>query len=384
MEAYLDNSATTRCCPAARDIMVRVLTEDFGNASSMHMKGVEAERYVKDAAAIIAKTLRCSEKEILFTSGGTESNNLAIIGAARANQRRGRHLITTRVEHASVKETMRRLQEEGFEITFLPVDENGVISLTDLRSAIREDTILVSIMMVNNEIGALEPIEKAGALIHEINPEILFHVDAIQAYGKLRIVPKRMNIDLLSVSGHKIHGPKGIGFLYIKSKTKIRPITYGGGQQGGMRSGTINVPGIAALGAAAQESYQNLEEKMERLYELKAYFAERLLDLEDVKINGRTDHESAPHIVSASFVGVRSEVLLHALEDQGIYVSAGSACSSSHPDYSNTLIAIGLNERQQESTLRFSFDEHTTREELDYTLEVLKRLLPMLRRYTRR
>lgn len=384
MEIYLDNSATTRCCEAARDIMVRTLMEDYGNPSAMHMKGVEAEKYVKDAAAIIAKTLRCQEKEIYFTSGGTESNNLAIIGSARANQRAGKHIITTSVEHASVKNTMRYLEEEGFEITYLSVDENGVISLKELESELRPDTILVSMMMVNNEIGALEPIEEAGRLIHEKNPNTIFHVDAIQAYGKFRIVPKRMNIDLLSVSGHKIHGPKGVGFLYIKDKTKIKPISYGGDQQKGMRSGTINVPGIAGLGAAADEAYKNLESDMERLYELKAYFAAKLATLENVKINGKTDHDSAPHIVSASFVGVRSEVLLHTLEDREIYVSAGSACSSNHPSNSSTLLSIGLNDAQQESTLRFSFSVHTTKEELDTAFTVISEILPMLRRYTRR
>lgn len=383
MEAYLDNSATTRCSRAAAEKMMKVLREDYGNPSSMHMKGVEAERYVKEAAGIIAKTLRCKESEIVFTSGGTESNNMAIIGTAMANRRVGRHIITTNVEHASVKNTMRFLEEEGFEITFLSVDENGVISLQQLEQELREDTILVSLMMVNNEIGALEPIEEAARVIHQKNPGTLFHVDAIQAYGKFRIIPKKMGIDLLSVSGHKIHGPKGVGFLYIKEKTKIKPISYGGGQQKGMRSGTINVPGIAGLGVAAMEAYENFEEKTDRLYELKSYFAERLRTLENVKINGKTDRDSAPQIVSASFPGVRSEVLLHTLEDRQIYVSAGSACSSNHPSYSSTLQNIGLSAAMQESTLRFSFSVNTTKEELDYAFEVLREVLPMLRRYTR-
>lgn len=384
MQAYLDNSATTRCSEAVKSIVVKVLTEDFGNPSSMHRKGVEAEKYVKDAASVIAKTLRCQEKEIYFTSGGTESNNLAIIGSAMANKRSGRHIITTSVEHPSVKNTMRFLEEQGFEITYLSVDEYGVISLQELAEELRDDTILVSIMMVNNEMGALEPVEAAGKLIHERNERIIFHVDAIQAYGKFKIIPKRMNIDLLSVSGHKIHGPKGVGFLYIKDKTKIRPISFGGDQQKGMRSGTINAPGIAGLGTAAKEIYDNFEENIERLYRLKAYFAERLSTLENVKINGKTDCDSAPHIVSASFPGVRSEVLLHSLEDRGIYVSAGSACASNHPSTSSTLLAIGLDKAHQESTLRFSFSIHTTKEELDYTFDVLSELLPVLKRYTRR
>ena len=384
MEAYLDNSATTKCSAAVKDLIVQALTADYGNPSSMHMKGVEAENYVKNAAAAIAKTLRCKENEIIFTSGGTESNNMALIGSAMANKRAGKHIITTNVEHASIKNTVRFLEEEGFEISFLTVDENGIIDLEQLRELVREDTILVSIMMVNNEIGALEPVEAAAKIIKEKNPDTLFHVDAIQAYGKFKIVPKKMGIDLLSVSGHKIHGPKGVGFLYVKEKTKIRPISFGGGQQRGMRSGTINVPGIAGLGLAAQEAYEHLDENRDHLYELKSYFAEKLSELEDVKVNGKTDHDSAPQIVSASFIGVRSEVLLHALEDRGIYVSAGSACSSNHPSYSSTLQNIGLDFKQQESTLRFSFSVHTTKEELDYTLSVLGELLPMLRRYTRR
>ena len=383
MEAYLDNSATTRCSEAAKNKMVEALTVDFGNPSSMHMKGVEAEKYVKEAATAIAKTLRCQEKEIVFTSGGTESNNLAIIGTALANQRAGRHIITTSVEHASVKNTMRFLEEEGFEITYLPVDANGEISLEDLKRELREDTILVSMMMVNNEIGALEPIENAGEIIKNHNPATVFHVDAIQSYGKLRIYPKKMSVDMLSVSGHKLHGPKGSGFLYIKDKTKVKPILFGGGQQKGMRSGTENVPAIAGLGVAATEAYDHLEENAEHLYELKAYFADKLQQIGDVTINGKAGHDSAPQIISASFLGVRSEVLLHSLEDRCIYVSAGSACSSNHPSQSGTLLNIGLDHAHQESTLRFSFCPETTREELDYTYGVLEELLPMLRRYTR-
>ncbi len=238
-------------------------------------------------------------------------------------------------------------------------------------------------MMVNNEIGALEPIENAGEIIKNHNPATVFHVDAIQAYGKFQIIPKRMHIDLLSVSGHKIHGPKGIGFLYIKEKTKIRPISFGGDQQKGMRSGTINVPGIAGLGVAAAEAYAHLAENAEHMYELKAYFADKLQQIGDVTINGKAGHDSAPQIISASFLGVRSEVLLHSLEDRCIYVSAGSACSSNHPSQSGTLLNIGLDHAHQESTLRFSFCPETTREELDYTYGVLEELLPMLRRYTR-
>ncbi len=383
MEAYLDNSATTRCSETVKDLMIKVLTEDYGNASSMHMKGVEAEKYVKEATAQIAKTLKCQEKEIFYTSGGTESNNLALIGAAMANKRAGMHIITTSIEHPSVKNTMIYLEEQGFEITYLRVNQDGILDLEQLQNEVREDTILVSVMMVNNEMGALEPIEEAVKIIHGKNPSVLIHVDAIQAYGKFKIIPKRMGIDMLSVSGHKIHGPKGIGFLYIKEKTKIKPISYGGGQQKGMRSGTMNTPGIAGLGLAAKESYEDLDEKMDRLYELKQFFAEEVSKIEGAHVNGRIGRDSAPHIVSVSFEGIRSEVLLHSLEDKEIYVSAGSACASHHPSESNTLHSIGLPASLQESTIRFSFCVHTTKEELEYTLQALKELVPMLRKYRR-
>ncbi len=383
MEAYLDNSATTPCSESAAEIVRHVSCEDFGNPSSMHMKGVEAERYVREATEIISKTLKCQPKEIVFTSGGTESNNMAIIGGAMANKRRGKHIITSAVEHPSVKNTMKFLAEQGFEITWLPVNRYGEISPDELTAALRDDTILVSIMMVNNEIGALEPVTEAGKIIHAKSPEILFHVDAIQAYGKFRIAPKPMNIDLLSVSGHKIHGPKGVGFLYIRDKAKIRPIIFGGGQQRDMRSGTINAPGIAGLGRAAKEIYEDFDERIDRMYELKNHLAARLEALDNVQINGRTDRQSAPHIVSASFPGVRSEVLLHALEEKGIYVSAGSACASTHPADGTTLPAIGLDRVYQESTLRFSMSIHSTMDEIDYAVDTTAELLPVLRRYTR-
>lgn len=384
MEAYLDNSATTRCSKAAADKMVLLLTEDFGNPSSLHMKGVIAEKYINEAKKKIARTLKCQEKEIVFTSGGTESNNLAIIGSAMANQRAGKHIITTQVEHASVANTMKFLEDNGFEITYLGVDHDGRISLEELKAAMRSDTILVSIMQVNNEIGAVMPVEEAGKLIKEINPSTLFHVDAIQSYGKLHISPKNMNCDLLSVSGHKIHGPKGSGFLYIKDKTKIKPIIYGGGQQKGMRSGTENVPAIAGLGVAAEEIYTDLDTKIEAMYALKSHFINEVTRIDGVTVNGLTDKTSAPHIVSVSVQGVRAEVILHTLEDKNIYVSAGSACSSNKPAVSATLKAIGLPKELLDSTVRFSFCVDTTIEEIDYAVKVMQDVVPKLQKYTRR
>lgn len=381
MEAYFDNSATTRVFDCVKDAVVNAMTVDYGNAAARHMKGVEAERLIKEARAEIAKSLKVQEKEILFTSGGTESNNTALIGAAFANQRAGKHLITTGVEHASIYNTMEFLWEQGFEITYLPVDSYGCISLEELAQAVREDTILVSVMYVNNEIGAVEPVEEISKVIKAKNPKTLFHVDAIQAYGKYVIRPKKQGIDLLSVSGHKIHGPKGVGFLYIDEKAKVRPILFGGGQQKGMRSGTENVPGCAGLGAAVREVYRDHEAKIEKLYQIRERLIAGLKELPGVTINGHEGRENAPQIVSASFEGVRSEVLLHALEDRGVYVSSGSACSVNHPGVSGTLKGIGVKKELLDSTIRFSFGLFNEPEEADYCLEVLRELLPVLRRY---
>lgn len=384
MEAYLDNSATTRCSERAKGIMLQALMEDFGNPSSMHNKGKEAEDYIREAREKIAKTLKIDGKEIVFTSCGTESNNMALIGGALANKRQGMHLITSAVEHASVSAPMAYLEELGFEVTYLSVDKDGRISLDELRDAVREDTILVSVMMVNNEIGTLQPIEEAAKIIKEKNPHTLFHVDAIQAYGKFRINPKKMGIDLLSVSGHKIHAPKGVGFLYIRDKVKVKPLIYGGGHQKGMRSGTENVPGIAALGEAAAEVYEDFETKIDRMYAIKERFIHGVTQIDGVTINGRTGRDSAPQIVSVSIRDVRSEVMLHSLEEYQIYVSAGSACSSNKPSPSKTLQAIGLSKSQLESTIRISFCANTTEEEVDYAVEKMAEIIPFRRKFTRK
>ena len=384
MEAYLDNSATTRCSAKAAEMVMKVMREDFGNPSALHTKGVEAEHYVKEARAFFAKNLKVDEKEICFTSGGTESNNLALIGTVMANRRAGNHLITTSVEHASVDNTMKYLEEQGFRVTYLPVDEYGVVSLDALKEALCPETILVSVMYVNNEVGAVQPVDEIARIVKEHNPNTIFHVDAIQAYGKYRIYPKKEGIDLLSVSGHKIHGPKGTGFLYVNSKVKIHSIVFGGGQQKGLRSGTENVPGIAGMAEAAAECYENLEEKIDRLYALKDRFVSQVSALEGTKVNGHTGRDSAPQIVSVSFRDVRSEVLLHALEEKGIYVSAGSACSSNKPSVSRTLKNMEIDKELLGSTLRFSFCFDTTEEEIDYCIKELGELLPVLRRYVRR
>lgn len=385
MEAYLDNSATTAVTPEVAELVCRIMVEDYGNPSSMHLKGVEAEKYIREAKEIFAGLMKVSEKEIIFTSGGTESDNMAIIGSALACKRRGKHIITTVIEHPAVHEAFRFLEEQGFEVTYLPVNNNGIVEAETLKNALREDTILVSIMYVNNEIGAVEPIAQLGKLIKDYNSDIIFHVDAVQAFGKFKIYPYKEHIDLLSISSHKIHGPKGVGVLFIKDKTKIRPITFGGGQQKNMRSGTENVAGIAGMARAAALLYEKFDEDINRMYELKQYFVEEVSKIEGTTINGLTGRDSAPHVVSVSFEGItRSEVLLHALEDKGIYVSSGSACASNHPALSGTLQSIGVKKELLTSTLRFSFSIFTTKEELEYTIAAIKELLPVLRRYRQR
>lgn len=383
MEVYLDNSATTACYEQVGELVYKVMCRDYGNPSSMHKKGVEAEHYIRDAKEGLAKILKVKEKEIVFTSGGTESDNLALRGCARANRRRGNHLITTGIEHPAILNTMRHLEEEGFRVTYLPVDANGRVKLETLREALCDQTILVSIMYVNNEVGSVQPVAEAAKIVKDYNPQILFHTDAVQGFGKYHIYPKRMGIDLLSASGHKIHGPKGTGFLYLDEKVKIQPIVFGGEQQKNIRSGTENVPGIAGLGLAAEMIYRDLDVKVALMRDLKAHFLEGVTKLEHTTVHGPTDENSAPHIISVGIAGIRSEVLLHALEEKGIYVSSGSACASNHPAVSGVLKGIGAAKEYLDATLRFSMSEFTTREEVDYTLETLYDCVPKLRKYTR-
>ena len=384
MEAYFDNSATTVVTESVKDIVVKVMTEDYGNPSSMHMIGVNAEKYVKTAKENIAKILKVDVGEIYFTSGGTEGNNMAIIGSANANKRAGNRVITTKIEHSSVANPMKYLEKQGFDVVYLPVDNNGIVDMEVLKKEMTKDTILVSIMNVNNEVGAIEPVSEIGKYIKSVNPSVVYHVDAIQAFGKMEIRPRKENIDILTVSGHKIHAPKGSGFMYIKKNTKVNPIILGGGQQEGMRSGTENVPGIAGIGQAAKDWYDNLEKNVAHMTELKDCLIDELSKFDGVTINSQKGNVGAPHIVSASFENVRSEVLLHALEDKGIYISAGSACSSNRPAVSETLKAMGIDSKLLGSTVRFSFCELNKKEEIDYCIEQLKVMLPVLKKYVRR
>lgn len=391
MQVYLDNSATTRPFDDVESLMRSIEEETYGNPSSMHLMGVKAEQKLRAARETFATLLKVKEKELYFTSCGTESDNLALIGCAFANRRAGNHLITTAIEHPAILETMKYLESEGFEVTYLPVDPSGRVSVASLQEALREDTILVSVMHVNNEIGSLQPIEQLASATKAYSPGILFHTDAVQSFGKCRIYPKRIGVDLLSVSGHKIHGPKGIGLLYADEHVKIRPLLFGGGQQKGLRPGTENVAAIAGFARAAEEICEDFDNQAERLYALKTDFVEKLMKLDRVTVNGLPEGENlaervkqtAPHIVSASVAGIRAEVLLHALEEQGIYVSSGSACASNKPAVSKTLQAIGVKKDLLDSTIRFSFSTHTTAEELDYTVETLQQLLEKLRKYTR-
>ncbi len=389
MEIYLDNSATTRVYPEVAQLMTKIMCEDYGNPSSMHHKGVEAEKYVRQAKEIFAGILKCDAKNIYFTSGGTESDNLAIIGAAQSLKRRGTHIITTKIEHPAVLNTMKYLESQGFTVSYISVDKAGVIDLEELEKELSEETILVSIMHTNNEIGSVQPLTKVSELIKKKSPNALFHVDAVQGFGKARILPKKTGIDLMSISSHKIHGPKGMGVLYVGDNVRLIPISYGGGQQGGLRNGTENVPGIAGMALAAKMLYENFDADIEKLYALKKQLIKGALELGGVHVNGVSENpddigSTAPHIVSLSFQGIRAEVLLHTLEESGIYVSAGSACSTHKPEPSATLKAIGLDKSLLDCTLRFSMSNMTTKEDIDRVLEVLNKTLPMLRRYVRK
>lgn len=380
MEAYFDNSATTPVYPEVRDLVVKLMEEDYGNPSSLHLKGVKAAGYIKDARERLARLMKVQPKEIVFTSGGTESNNMALIGGALANRRAGNKIITTSVEHASVGSTVDFLKDMGFEVVRIGVDSLGLIDEQQLIDAVDDDTIIVSVMYVNNEIGAVMPIQDVVKRVKEKNPSVLIHVDAIQAFGKYTIYPGRMGIDMMSISSHKFHGPKGVGALYIRDRVKVKPIIYGGGQQSGMRSGTENVPGIAGMVLAAEMTYNDLDAKVEHMRQLKEHLIGELTQIEDVYSNSG----DAPHIASITFKGVRSEVMLHALEERGVYVSSGSACSSNKHSVSSTLKSIGLPQEKLESTLRFSFSPENTMDQVDYAVDCCKELLPVLRRYRRK
>ena len=377
MEIYLDNSATTKPYQEVVDKMVLALTTQYGNPSSIHKKGIEVEREIKEIRRNIARSLGAKENEIYFTSGGTECNNTIIRSVARLNKKTKNHIISTVIEHPSVLDTLKDLESEGFEVTYLPVDKDGKISIEDLKNAIKKETILVSIMHVNNEIGTIQPIEEIGKYLKSLDEKIYLHVDAVQSYAKIKFRPSRYNIDFMSVSGHKLHGPKGIGFMYVKENNRIKPLLTGGGQEIGIRSGTENVPGIYGIGEAVRILNQDLEGTIDKVRGLRDLLKEEILaNIDNVKINSPED--GVCHVLNVSFRGVRGEVLLHYLEQKEIYVSTGSACSSKKKG-SHVLNAIGLTPDEIEGARRFSLSDLNTKEEIMQTVEVLKESVSDLR-----
>ena len=388
MEIYLDNAATTPCDAEVARLMSEYYTEEYGNPSSAHARGFQAEQRLKEAAEQIAKTLKCKPKELIFTSGGTESDNLALRGIAHAYKRQGKRIITSAVEHSAVSATCKALEEEGFEIVTVPVDACGVLCPEELEKALTDDTILVSVMTVNNEIGSIQPLARIGQMMKERAPKAFFHTDAVQGYGKTEIDLKGMQIDALSVSAHKLHGPKGTGFLYLRDGVRIEPLLTGGGQQQGLRPGTIDVPAICGMAMAAEKACAARATQMARLEEIRKAFCETVRGkLADVLVNGpaggdaKAQEHAAAHIISLTVTGVRSEVLMHALEDRGIYVSAGSACSTHRVTASATLRAIGLTDEDAASTIRISMSADTRGEEMEQTAQALAELVPQLRKY---
>ena len=371
---YLDNSATTKPCKKALEYINTALCDSWGNPSSLHSLGIDAELLVNDARLSAAKAIGAKEEEIIFTGSGTEANNTAILSAL-SRSKRGNRVITTNIEHPSVGETVKRLKDFGFEVITLGCDNQGIINLDELKSALNDKTVLVSIMLVNNEIGSIQPIKEACELVKSIAPEALFHCDAVQAFGKIPINVKTLNIDLMTVSGHKIHGPKGIGFLYCKKGVKIPPLISGGGQEKGMRSGTEPVPVIAGL-LGAIESLGDIKKHYETIKELNIYARNLFKNSGFIEIN--SPENSLPYILNISVTGYRSETLLHFLEQKNIFVSSGSACAKGEPSY--VLKALGLDLKRGDSALRISFSRDNTKEDIDLTLTALKEAVSRLRR----
>jgi len=370
-EIYFDNSATTRVLPEVTAAVVRAMEEEFGNPSSLHGKGAVAARLLQDARQAVASLIGAGKEEIFFTSGGTEANNWAIIGTARQRQGRGKHVVTTSIEHPSVLAAFACLEQEGFRVTYLPVNHEGLVDPEDLRRSLTGDTILVSVMLVNNEVGTIQPVEEIGALVKERAPQALFHVDAVQGAGRLPIPLERAKIDLLSLSGHKLHGPKGIGALYIRKGVVIAPFHVGGEQESKMRAGTENMPGIAGFGAAAKAMTDD-PQRVKELFELGRQLRESLLQIQGCHLNGSSTH-SVPYIINAWFEGVdRGEVLVHMLEQRGLYVSTGSACHSRRDDPSHVLKAMGKKKEALYGAIRLSLSPHKTAAEVEEARHIIE------------
>ena len=382
---YLDNCATTKPRKEVVDIMQKSMIEDFGNPSSLHRLGMKSEQKIKVAREHIANALNVNINEIYFTSGGTESNNIAIQSIISKFGKRGKHIITTKIEHPSVLNIMKNYEQQGFDITYLNVDNHGYISLKELENSIRNDTILVSIMHVNNEIGSIQPISKIKDIIKKVNPNTLFHVDGIQGFGKVELSLKKWGIDCYSFSGHKVYGPKGIGGLFIDKKLILNSLIFGGNQEKGLRSGTENLTGIIGFGEAVKIMNENHKIEIEYIRELKEYFAQKIEEeIPYIRFNTSLDENSSPYIINISFNHVRGEVLLHYLEDKEIYVSATSACSSKGTEKSHVLKSIGLKNEEIEGSIRFCFSYEITKEDLDYTVKILKESVADIRQITMR
>jgi cysteine desulfurase len=366
-EVYIDNSATTRPYPEVITEMSRVMDEEYGNPSSLHRRGSEGERILNTSRQVLADILGVKNSEVIFTSGGTESNNLAILGIARRYRKRGNHLITTAIEHSSVLQAFNQLEKEGFEVTYLIPDKNGVIDPKKAAEALTSGTILVSIMHVNNEIGSIQPISRISKTLKAKNSAVIFHVDAVQSFTKFPLNPQQQGIDLLSISAHKFHGPKGVGALYIKEGIHLEPLNWGGGHEKGLRPGTENTPGIAGMALASKISTADRREKIKKMNSLKEKLISSILTEHPwAQLNGPQGEEGSPHIFNISFPGLKGEIILHALEEHLIYVSTGSACHSSAKEPSHVLRALSLNEEAMEGAIRFSLSDLNTEEEMDY------------------
>lgn len=376
MDVYLDNNATTKPYDEVIQAVADTMKNYYGNPSSVHRLGLKAEKKLNESREIIASTINCSKEEIVFTSGGSESNNFLIRGFVKE----GDHIITTKIEHPSVRNIRDELESKGVKITYLNVDSHGRIKLEELEKNITKETRLVSIMHVNNEIGTIQDIEIIGKILKEKSNKIRFHVDGVQSYGKLKIDVKKFNIDLFSASAHKLHGPRGIGFAYIRKGLKPMPLIYGGGQEKNMRSGTENLPGAVGFAVAANIMNENLQNNFNKVLDIKKYFIDILSTIEDIKINSNLDSHFSPYVLNTSFKGVRGEILLRILEDKGIYVSMGSACSGKDIAESSVLKAIGLSDEEIMGTLRFSFSENNTKEEIEYAVSIIEANLKFLRR----
>lgn len=382
MEIYFDNSATTKPYNEVVQAVATGMIEYYGNPSSLHNIGIKAEKRLNEARENIAKTINATKEEIVFTSGATESNNLVFKGVLKP----GHHLITTSFEHNSVIKTAEELIQNGVRVTLLQVDENGQISLEELKAAICKETTLVSIMHVNNEMGAIADLQNISKIIRETTSRAKFHVDAVQGYGKLPIDVKKLDIDFLSVTAHKFHGPKGIGFCYIKKGIVLNSLIKGGSQEKNIRAGTQNLPGALGLEKAAIMVTKDMDKNYKEVNELKEYFINRLGEIEDIRINSPIGDNFSPYILNVSFIGVRAEVLLHSLEESSVYVATGSACSSKTSIVSGSYVmkALKLKDKEIESAIRFSFSKENTREEVDKVIEILKNSLKFLRRGRKR